>query len=101
MTRLIALGTVCLFTAVPAAHAQQDPFNLTAPVRTLATMFTDLFGPRGLVVDSLSALPGEQSHSAHFNSDFQFNFTQIGTALVRHFVCVPPQSPAGGTTFAV
>ena len=98
MARLIALVTVCVFTAVPVAHAQQDPFNLTAPVRSLATMFTDLFGPRGLVVDSLATLPGEQSHSAHFNSDFQFNFTQFGTALVGQLVSVLP-SPAGGFTF--
>ena len=99
MARLIALVTVCVFTAVPVAHAQQDPFNLTAPVRSLATMFTDLFGPRGLVVDSLATLPGEQSHSAHFNSDFQFNFTQFGTALVGQLVSVPLPSPAGGFTF--
>jgi hypothetical protein len=99
MTRLLALATVCLFTAVPAARAQQDPFNLAAPVTTLATMFTDLFGPRGLVVDSLAMLAGEQSHSAHFNSDFQFNFTQFGTALVSQLVSVPLPSPAGGFTF--
>src|SRR5262245_28457358 len=96
--RLIALVTVCLLSAVPVAHAQ-EPFNLTAPVQTLATMFTDLFGPRGLVVDSLATLPGEQSHSAHFNSDFQFNFTQFGTALVSQLVSVPLPSPAGGFTF--
>jgi hypothetical protein len=99
MTRLVALVTVCLLTAVPTAYAQQDPFNLAAPVRTLATMFTDLFGPRGLVLDSLATLPGEQSHSAHFNSDFQFNFTQFGTALVGQLVSVPLPSPAGGFTF--
>ena len=100
MTRLTVLATVCLLTAVPAAEArQQQPFNLTAPVQTLATMFTDLFGPRGLVLDSLATLPGEQSHSAHFNSDFQFNFTQFGTALVSQLVSVPLPSPAGGFTF--
>jgi hypothetical protein len=99
MFRILGLATVCLFAAVPMASAQQDPFTLAAPVRQLATLFTDLFGPRGLVVDSLATLPGEQVHSAHFNSDFQFNFTQFGTALVGQLVSVPLPSPAGGFTF--
>ena len=99
MFRVLGLATVCLLAAVPVASAQQDPFNLNAPVRQLATLFTDLFGPRGLVVDSLATLPGEQVHSAHFNSDFQFNFTQFGTALVSQLVSVPLPSPAGGFTF--
>jgi hypothetical protein len=93
---------VCLLTAAPPVRAQAtqpDPFNVYAPVRQLATMFTDLFGPRGLVVDSLATLPGEQSHTAHFNSAFQFNFTQFGTALVGQLVSVPLPSPAGGFTF--
>ena len=62
-------------------------------------MFTDLFGPRGLVVDSLATLPGEQSHSAHFNSDFQFNFSQFSTALVSQLVSAPLPSPASGFTY--
>ncbi len=95
----IVLLTVCLVGVAPQAWAQTEPYNLTAPVRSLATIFTDLFGPRGLVVDSLATLPGEQPHSAHFNSDFQFNFTQFGTALVSQLVSVPLPSPAGGFTF--
>jgi hypothetical protein len=83
--------------AVPAAA--QEPYNLTAPVRSLATMFTDLFGERGLIVDSLATLPGEQPHSAHFNSGFQLNFRQFGTALVSQFVTVPLPSPASGFTY--
>ena len=54
-----------------------------------------------LVVDSLATLPGEQPHSAHFNSDFQFNFTQFGTALVSQLVSVPLPSPAGGLHLSV
>ena len=99
MNRALGLTVVCLFACASPAMAQQDPYNLTAPVRNLATMFTDLFGPRGLIVDSLATLPGEQSHTAHFNSDFQFNFTQFGTALVGQIVSVPLPSPAGGFTF--
>ena len=99
MIRAIGLTVACLLAFAPTASAQQDPYNLTAPVRNLATLFTDLFGPRGLIVDSLATLPGEQPHTAHFNSDFQFNFTQFGTALVSQLVSVPLPSPAGGFTF--
>jgi hypothetical protein len=99
MSRMSGILTLLLLFWPAAAYAQQDPFMLAAPVKSLATMFTDLFGPRGLVLDSLATLPGEQSHSAHFNSDFQFNFTQFGTALVGQLVSVPLPSPAGGFTF--
>jgi hypothetical protein len=81
-----------------AAHAQA-PFNLASPVKNLATLFTDLYGPRGLIVDSEATLPGEQPHSAHFNNDFQSNFGKFGTALVGQFVTVPLPSPAAGFTY--
>jgi hypothetical protein len=97
MNRTGCLVFVCLMAASPARA--QDPYNLSAPVRNLATMFTDMFGPRGLIVDSLATLPGEQPHTAHFNSDFQFNFSQFGTALVSQLVSVPLPSPAGGFTY--
>lgn len=93
-TLVIALIVVMARTA-----AAQDPYNLSAPVPNLATLFTNIFGPSGLVVDSLATLPGEVSHSAHFNSDFQFNFSQFGTALVSQLVSVPLPSPGGGFTF--
>jgi hypothetical protein len=92
------LFIVCLAVAAPDASAQ-DPYNLTAPVRRLATLFTDLYGPEGLIVDSLATLPGEQPHTAHFNSDFQFDFSQFSTALVSQLVSVPLPSPASGFTF--
>lgn len=98
MLRRVALTLVCVLAAGGPAAAQ-DPYNLTAPVRNLATLFTDLFGPRGLVVDSLATLPGEQPHTAHFTSDFQFNFNQFSTALVSQLVSVPLPSPGGGFTF--
>jgi hypothetical protein len=98
MLRILALVTACL-TVIPSSATAQEPYNLTSPVTNLATLFTDLFGPRGLTVDSLATLPGEQAHTAHFNSDFQFNFNQFGTALVRELVNLPLPSPAGGFTY--
>jgi hypothetical protein len=87
-----------LVISSPAAEAQ-EPFNLAVPVEHAATIFTNMFGPRGLVLDSEATLPGEQSHSAHFNSDFQSNFSQFGTALVSQLVSVPLPSPASGFTY--
>jgi hypothetical protein len=77
----------------------QQPYNLTAPVKSLATLFTDIYGPNGLIVDSLATLPGEVSHSAHFTSDFQTNFGQFSAALVGQLVTVPLPSPASGFTY--
>ena len=96
--RPIVLLILLTFGTADRALAQ-DPFNLSAPVRNLATMFTDLFGPNGLIVDSLATLPGEQPHSAHFNSDFQSNASQFTTALVGQLVSLPLPSPAGGFTY--
>lgn len=95
--RIVAIG-VCVIGMASTAHAQ-EPFNLTASVRSLATLFTDLYGPGGLVLDSLATLPGEQPHTAHFNSDFQFNFSQFSTALVSQLVSLPLPSPASGFTY--
>src|SRR5439155_1353648 len=92
------LTTLCMVLTATAAWAQ-DPYRLASPVTNLATLFTDLFGPSGLIVDSEATLPGEQPHSAHFNSDFQSNFSKFNTALVNQFVTVPLPSPASGFTY--
>jgi hypothetical protein len=98
MLRPMVTVVLCVFAAGTAAHAQ-EPYNLSAPVHSLATLFTDLYGPEGLKVDSEATLPGEQPHTAHFNSDFQVNFSQFSTALVGQLVSVPLPSPASGFTF--
>jgi hypothetical protein len=83
-----------------ASRAQaQDPYRLYSPIRSLATMFTDLFGPQGLRVDSEATLPGEQQHSAHFNADFESNFDKFTTAMVGQVVTVPIPSPSAGFTY--
>lgn len=97
MIRFATAVLVVLALATPA-RAQQ-PYNLTADVKSLATLFTDLYGPAGLVLDSQATLPGEQPHSAHYVSDFQQNFSQFGTALVGQIVGIPLPSPASGFTY--
>ena len=96
--RQALMAVVCVVLCAQPAMAQ-NPYNLAAPVTNLATLFTDIFGPRGLIVDSLATLPGEQPHSAHFTSNFQFNFNQFSTALVSQLVSVPLPSPGGGFTY--
>lgn len=98
MRTRITTTLVCLLVFASGAAAQ-EPYNLSVPVEHLATLFTGLFGPRGLILDSEATLPGEQLHSAHFNSDFQSNFSQFGTALVGQIVTVPLPSPASGFTY--
>lgn len=97
MIRLMTAALTVLALATPA-RAQQ-PYNLNAQVKSLATLFTDLYGPEGLVLDSEATLPGEQPHRAHYNSDFQLNFSQFGTALVGQIVSIPLPSPASGFTY--
>jgi hypothetical protein len=92
------LSMMCVVMVSSSARAQ-NPYNLASPVKHLATLFTDLYGPRGLIVDSEATLPGEQPHSAHFNNDFQSDFGKFGTALVSQFVTVPLPSPASGFTY--
>jgi hypothetical protein len=96
--RLVAAAAALVLASAAPARAQ-NPYNLAAPVANLATLFDNLYGPNGLIVDSEATLPGEQSHSAHFNNDFQSNFGKFSTALVGQFVTVPLPSPASGFTY--
>lgn len=98
MTKRLVMMLACLL-ALGAPACAQEPFNVSVPVNHLATLFTNLYGPRGLVVDSLASLPGEQPHTAHFTSDFQVHFAQFNTAMVSQLVTLPLPSPASGFTY--
>ena len=90
-------SSVCLpLRRTPGRRIRTSSYS---PVQNLATLFTGLFGPQGLKVDSEATLPGEQPHSAHFNSDFQSNFDKFTTAIVGQLVTVPLPSPAAGFTY--
>src|SRR6478672_750304 len=92
---LLALSVLAV-----ASNAQaQDPYVIYSPVQNLATLFTGLFGPQGLKVDSDATLPGGGTHSAHFNSDFQSNFDKFNTAIVGQLVTVPLPTPASGFSY--
>jgi hypothetical protein len=93
-----ALFTLCLLAIASNARAQ-DPYVIYSPVQNLATLFTGIFGPQGLKVDSDAKLPDGTTHSAHFNSDFQSNFDKFNTAMVGQLVTVPLPTPASGFTY--
>jgi hypothetical protein len=65
----------------------------------LALLIPDLYGPRGLTVGSEARLPDGSTHSAHFNSAFQSQFTQFNVALASQLAAIPLPSPASGFTY--
>jgi hypothetical protein len=94
----LAAATLALLTTVVPARAQ-EPYNVTVQITSLSRIFTELYGPNGLVVNSAAALAGGVSHSGHFNSGFESEFSQFGTALTSQIVSVPLPSPASGFTY--
>ena len=92
---------ITIFTLVIGASPAyaQDPYNVTVNITELSRIFTELYGPDGLVVNSLATLAGGVSHSAHFNSAFESEFSQFGTALTGQIVSLPLPAPASGFTY--
>jgi hypothetical protein len=89
---------VALFgTAVPASA--QEPINMSVQLTELWRIFKDLYGPNGLVVNSTVPLPSGATHSGHFNSGFESEFSQFGTALTSQIVSLPLPPPASGFTY--
>jgi hypothetical protein len=65
----------------------------------LGLLIPSLYGPNGLIVDSLAKLPDGSDHSAHFNASFQSEFGQFNVALATQLITVPFPSPASGYTY--
>ena len=95
----IALGTMMVLLVVGAPAQAQEPINLSVHVTELSQIFTQLYGPEGLVVNSLTPLETGESHSGHFNSGFESEFSQFGTALTGQIVSLPLPPPASGFTY--
>ena len=66
---------------------------------SLARLITNIYGPRGLVLDSEVLTLGGQTHFAHFNSGFQAEFSQLNIALASRLASMPLPSPASGYTY--
>jgi hypothetical protein len=93
MVRSVWLAVI--LTAVSASGAAAQP-----GAGKLALIFHDVFGPKGLAVNSEAVLPDGSTHSAHFNSAFQSNVTRFNLALASQLTSLPLPSPASGFTYA-
>lgn len=91
------LRTVSLFLLASACSTGVALGQAKTP--KLASIFQDIYGPSGLVVNSEAVLPDGSTHSAHFNSGFQSDFTQFNIALASQLTAVPLPSPASGFTY--
>ncbi len=90
MSSRTGILAVALALAAPdLAHAQEK----------LAFLIPTLFGPTGLTVNSEARLPNGDTHSAHFNSSFQTNFSPFNSALASRLASVPLPAPASGFTY--
>jgi hypothetical protein len=102
----IALSIGALLAVGVPARAQEhahgsgrEPINVSVQVTELSRIFTQLYGPQGLVVNSLTPLETGETHSGHFNSGFESEFSQFGTALTSQIVSLPLPPPASGFTY--
>jgi len=91
-------GAIALLVVTCPAYAQ-EPINMAVQVTELSRIFTQLYGPEGLVVNSLTPLPGGITHSSHFNSGFESEFSQFSTALTSQIVSLALPPPASGFTY--
>jgi hypothetical protein len=91
MKRFVAQAVASLFVAATSGSAQDS--------EKLALIIPHLFGPEGLTVDSMARLPDGSTHSAHFNSAFQAEFTQFNIALASQLAAIPLPTPASGFTY--
>jgi hypothetical protein len=94
---IVGVLLAVLGMAVPASA--QEPINVAVQVTELWRIFKDLYGPNGLVVNSNVPLPSGATHSSHFNSGFESEFSQFGTALTSQIVSLPLPPPASGFTY--
>jgi hypothetical protein len=94
----VLMATKTVLAAVAAALLGTPAFAQTASDK-LAFLIPTLYGPTGLIVDSEARLPSGETHSAHFNSAFQAEFTQFNIALASQLAAVPLPSSASGFTY--
>jgi len=89
--RIVGTLAFALLVSAPASRGDDK----------LAFLIPHLYGPTGLVVDSEARLPNGQTHSAHFNSAFQAEFTQFNVAIASQLTGLPIPTPASGFTYTL
>src|SRR6187431_147996 len=93
MRRLAVAITACWCLSAGQAAAQTQ-------ASSLATLFEDIYGPNGLVLNSDDVQLDGTNHAAHFNSAFQSEFRLVNVALTSQLATVPLPSPASGFTYS-
>jgi hypothetical protein len=96
MMRRASALLILLLLPTHLAYAQT---TVESSSPTLAELLQNIYGRKGLIVDSDAVLPDGSTHSAHFNGAFQSEFRQINVALVRQLGALPIPSPASGLTY--
>ena len=97
--RVVIVGVMLALCGTAGPASAQEPINVAVQVTQLWRIFKDLYGPSGLVVNSNVPLPSGATHSSHFNSGFESEFSQFGTALTSQIVSLPLPPPASGFTY--
>ena len=92
MRRIVLSLCVCWLLSVAQVGAQNHSVSL-------ATLFQDVYGPSGLVLNSDDVQLDGTNHAAHFNSAFQSDFRLVNIALTSQLTAVPLPSPASGFTY--
>jgi hypothetical protein len=95
-SRAIIIAVVFALGLARSASAQ-DTQDRPA---TLSTLFEDIFGARGLVLNSDDVALDGTTHAAHFNSAFQSEFRLLNVALTSQLATIPLPSPASGFTYS-
>jgi hypothetical protein len=93
MTRRVLLVLVAVLGVPMAAAAQTGSGKL-------GLLIPSIYGPDGLIVNSLARLPDGSDHSAHFNASFQSEFGQFNVAMATQLLTLPFPSPASGYTYS-
>ena len=88
--KIVPITLVCLWLSATLALGQSTKLSHIIP---------SLYGPQGLFVESEALLPSGATHSAHFNSAFQSEFTQFNIALASQLTAIPLPSPASSFTY--
>jgi len=89
---IAAAARLSCFVSVASASAQTH-------TQSLATLFEDVYGPNGLVLNSDDVQLDGSTHAAHFNSAFQSDFRLVNIALTSQLAGIPLPSPASGFTY--
>ena len=89
---LFSQSTPVQISSVPGLAAKLPPTNQCTGQPGLACAIPNLYGPFGLVLPN-------PTHTAHFNSSFQSNFSALNDAIATQLTLLPLASPASGFTF--